>query len=128
MYSINDLNKMAVHLSNREKVAQKASRDSIKYKQCEYLSNKVGTIFNGIVTSIQEYGLFIEIPENGCEGFCKLSDITNNPNNLSEWISDTKNHCVYDKNFNHKIRVGDEVMVIIKSVDIDRREINLTIM
>jgi ribonuclease R len=128
MYSLNDLNKMALHLSNREKVAQKASRDSIKYKQCEFLLNKIGSVFNGVITSIQEYGLFIEIPENGCDGFCKLIDITPSGNNLSEWVSDTRNYCVYDKIFGSKLRVGDSVTVVIKSVDIERKEINLIIL
>lgn len=125
MYKKNDLDKMCLHLSNMEKLAQKASRDSVKYKQCEFLLNKIGVIYPGVVVSIQDNGMFIEIPENGCVGYCRIDDITNNPNNISEWVSDVNKYCVYDKNFGHKIRVGDQVMVSIKEVDLERREISL---
>jgi ribonuclease R/exosome complex exonuclease DIS3/RRP44 len=63
------------HLSEREKKAQKAERDSIKYMQCIYMNDNIGKVFQGIVSSVTEYGLFLEILENKCEGLIKLSDI-----------------------------------------------------
>lgn len=122
-YKPKELEKMATHLSQRERVAQKASRDSIKYKQCEYLMDKLGKIFTGVITSVQDYGMFVEIIENGCEGLVKKSDIGHR-----NWEQDTKNHCFVEEFTGRKIRLGDEVKVIIKSVDLERKEINLTIL
>jgi ribonuclease R len=122
-YKPNELEKMAVHLSQRERVAQKASRDSVKYKQCEYLVDKIGRIYDGVITSIQEYGMFVEIPENGCEGLVKPLDI-----GFNTWNADTKNHTFVEEVSGRKKRLGDDIKVIIKSVDLERREINLTVL
>jgi ribonuclease R len=122
-YKPKELEKMATHLSQRERVAQKASRDSIKYKQCEYLMDKLGKIYTGVVTSVQDYGMFVEIIENGCEGLVKTSDIGS-----KNWSSDLKNHCFVEEFTGRKVRLGDEVKVIIKSVDLERKEINLVIL
>jgi len=122
-YKPNELEKMAVHLSQRERVAQKASRDSVKYKQCEYLVDKIGRIYSGVITSVQEYGMFVEIPENGCEGLVKPSDI-----GFNTWNADTKNHAFVEEISGRKMRLGDEIKVIVKSVDLERKEINLTVL
>lgn len=118
MYKLDDLNKMALHLSQRERVAQKVSRDSVKYKQCEYLSDKIGKIFNGVVISVQNYGLFIEIPENGCEGLVKLSEL-----NSKNWKSDSNNHCIINTITKEKIRLGDDLKVILQSVDLEKKKL-----
>jgi ribonuclease R len=122
-YSPKELETISIHISSREKVAQKVSRESIKYKQCEYLSNKVGVIFDGVVTSVQDYGLFVDIPEKGCEGLVKSSDISN-----GFWVPNLKQHCFNNQLTNGKIRLGDEVKVIIKSVDLERKEVNMIIL
>lgn len=109
------------YLSEREKKAQKAERDSIKFMQCIFMNDKVGKIYKGIVTSVAEYGLFVEIEENKCEGLIRLSDIGGDT-----FMSDMNNYCVKGVNSGERIRLGDEVMVVIKSVDIERKNINLT--
>lgn len=110
------------HLSEREKKAQKAERDSIKYMQCIYMSERVGKIYKGIVTSVAEFGLFIEIQENKCEGLVKLSEITDDT-----YSADTTNYCVKGYNKGRIIRLGDEVLISVQSVDIERKNINLSI-
>ena len=110
------------HLSEREKKAQKAERDSIKYMQCIYMNDNIGKVFKGIVSSVTEYGLFVEILENKCEGLIKLSDI-----NGDTYQADTNNHCVKGYNTGHKIRLGDMVHVIVSSVDIEKKNINLSL-
>jgi ribonuclease R len=122
-YKLSDLDKMATHLSQREKVAQKASRDSIKYKQCQYLIDKIGKIYDAVITSVQDYGLFVNIPENGCDGLVKSNDIGGNT-----WSPDIKKHQFIEDMTGRKIRLGDEVKVIIKSVDLEKKEINMTIL
>jgi ribonuclease R len=122
-YKSEELEKMAVHLSQRERVAQKASRDSVKYKQCQYLMDKLGKIYTGVITSVQDYGLFVEIPENGCEGLVKTSDI-----GYKTWTPDVKNHCFTEEITGRKMRLGDEIKIIIKSIDLEKKEINLSVL
>jgi ribonuclease R len=110
------------HLSEREKKAQKAERDSIKFMQCVYMSENIGKVFKGIVSSVTDYGIFVEILENKCDGFIKLSDI-----NGDTYQADTNNHCVKGYNTGHKIRLGDMVHVIVSSVDIEKKNINLSL-
>jgi ribonuclease R/exosome complex exonuclease DIS3/RRP44 len=111
-----------LHLSEREKKAQKAERDSIKYMQCIYMADHLGKVFKGVVSSIQDYGVFVEIPENGCEGMIRLSDI-----NGDTWSADTNNYCIKGYNTGAKIRLGDEVHVIVSGVDVEKKNINLSL-
>jgi VacB/RNase II family 3'-5' exoribonuclease len=111
-----------IHLSEREKKAKKAERESIKYMQCVYMSDFVGKVFKGIVSSITDYGVFISIPENGCEGLVKLSDIEGDT-----YSADVANYCIKGFNTGDKVRVGDTIRVIVSSVDIEKKNINLTI-
>lgn len=117
------INARCLHLSEREKKAQKAERDSIKYMQCIYMSERVGKVYKGIVTSVAEYGLFVEIEENKCEGLVRLSEIGGDT-----YSADMNNYCVVGFNTGAKIRLGDEVMIVVKSVDIERKNINLTLL
>jgi len=119
---IEKLESRCQHLSEREKKAQKAERDSIKYMQCVYMSENIGKVFKGIVSSVTDYGLFVEILENKCDGFIKLSDI-----NGDTYQADTNNHCIKGYNTGHKIRLGDMVHVIVSSVDIEKKNINLSL-
>jgi ribonuclease R/exosome complex exonuclease DIS3/RRP44 len=111
------------HLSEREKKAQKAERDSIKYMQCIYMSERVGKVYKGMVTSVMDYGLFVTIDENHCEGFIRLSEIGGDT-----YMVDTSNHCVKGFNTGAKIRLGDEVMIVVKAVDIEKKNIDLTLL
>ena len=111
------------YLSEREKKAQKAERDSIKYMQCIYMNNNVGKVYKGLVTSVAEYGLFVEIQENKCEGLVRLADIGGD-----SFTADVNNYCVKGMNTGEKIRLGDEVMVVVKSVDVEKKNINLTLL
>ena len=110
------------YLSKREVVAQKASRDSIKFKQAEFMSDKIGKLYSGVVTSVVNYGVFVEITETMCEGLVRLSEI-----NGDTFMYDEKNYCIKGYNTGEKIRLGDEVTVIVKSVDIERKNIDLSL-
>jgi ribonuclease R len=105
------------HLSDRERKAQKAERESIKFKQAEYMSTKVGKIFMGVVTGVIDTGVFVELIDSKCEGFMRLGDISQ----LDDFKSDPKNHCVIGVKSGAKLRLGDELMVQIKKVVLERR-------
>lgn len=119
---IEKLNAKCNYLSEREKKAQKAERDSIKFMQCVYMSKFVGKVYKGIVTSIMEYGMFVEIEETKCDGLIRLSEIGGDT-----YQADVSNYCVKGFNTGAKIRLGDEIMVVVKSVDIEKKNINLTL-
>jgi len=110
------------YLSKREIVAQKASRDSTKFKQAEFMSDKIGKLYDGIVTSVLNYGIFVEISETMCEGLIRLSEITGDT-----FTYDEKNYCVKGYNTGETIRLGDKVTIIVKSVDIDKKNIDLSL-
>ena len=120
---IEKIESKCVHLSEREKKAQKAERDSIKYMQCIYMSERVGKVYKGLVTSVADYGLFVEITENKCEGLVRLSEIGGDT-----YTADMNNYCVVGFNTGAKIRLGDEVMIVVKSVDVEKKNINLTLL
>jgi ribonuclease R/exosome complex exonuclease DIS3/RRP44 len=119
---IEKLDAKCSYLSEREKKAQKAERDSIKYMQCIYMSDHIGKVYKGMITSVSEYGLFVEIQETKCEGMIRLSEIEGDT-----YIADVQNYCVNGFNNGRKLRLGDEVMVTVKSVDIEKKNINLSL-
>jgi ribonuclease R len=110
-----------LHLSEREKKAQKAERDSIKYMQCIYMSERVGKVYEGIVSSVMDYGIFVEIKENSCEGLVRTSEIGYN------YVVDSNNYRVNNTVTGESITLGDKVHVVVSSVDIEKKNINLTL-
>lgn len=110
------------YLSERERKAQKAERDSIKYMQAIYMSDRIGRVYKGIITSVTEYGLFVEIGENKCEGMIKISDIGGDT-----FIPDVNTYCVKGYNTGEILRLGDEVSIVVSSVDIEKKNINFTL-
>lgn len=116
-----DLDKICSHISNCERKAQKASRDSIKYKQVEYMESRVGHVFESVVTSTHEFGFFVEITENGCDCLCRLNDVS------GDWVYNTKNKNIQNQTTKQTISIGDNLMVKIKSTNVDLKSINATL-
>jgi len=116
------LESRCTYLSERERKAQKAERDSIKYMQTIYMSERIGNVYKGLVTSVTEYGIFVEIVENKCEGLIKLAEIGGDTYNV-----DMKNYRVVGLNTGNVIRLGDEVLISVVSVDIEKKNINFSI-
>lgn len=110
-----------LHLSEREKKAQKAERDSIKYMQCVYLQDKIGKVYEGLISSVADFGVFVTIKENHCDCLIKLSNIA------GTWTSDTASHCIKEFNTGEVIRLGDEVHVVITRVDVEKKTIDATL-
>lgn len=105
--------------SQREIVASKAQRDSIKYKQVEFLLDKIGKVYDGVVTGITDWGIYVEITENKCEGMI-------NPKSLpGKWKVDTSKYTVYNKQ-GDKITLGDDIKIVVSNVDLDKKQINFT--
>ena len=103
--------------SARELVASKAQRDSIKYKQAEYLLDKIGSEFEGIVSGVTDWGLYVELIDNKCEGMIRYQSLEGN------WSVDTSSYTIQDDS-GKTIRLGDRLMVVVKDVDLEKKQID----
>jgi ribonuclease R len=110
------------HSSAMEKRAADAERASIKYKQAEYLEDNIGNIYTGIISGVTEWGMYVEIIENKCEGMIRLRDITDD-----FYVLDEKNYCIVGQRKNKKYQLGDEVQVKVKKVDLSKRQIDFSL-
>jgi len=110
-----------VHSSEREKRAADAERASIKYKQVEFMSMAEDKVYDGIITGVTDFGIFVEITATKCEGMVRLADMKDD---FYEW--DEKNYRVIGRRRNKIYRLGDKTSVRIKKTDVDRRTIDLT--
>ncbi len=115
-----DFEQLCKHCSSQEKLAEEAERASIKYMQVQYLKDKIGNVFKGVVSGMTERGLFIEIIENKCEGMIKLRDISGDFYEL-----EAKKHRVVGKRTRKVIQLGDEMWVKVKNIDIPKKLIDL---
>jgi ribonuclease R len=112
----------SAHSSAMEKRAADAERASIKYKQAEYLENNIGTEYKGIISGVTEWGMYVEIEENKCEGMIRLRDISDD-----FYVLDEKNYCIVGQRKKKKYQLGDEVMIRVKKVDLSKRQIDFTL-
>ncbi len=112
-----------VHSSAMEKRAADAERASIKYKQAEYLENNIGTVYLGVISGVTEWGMYVEIEENKCEGMIRLRDISDD-----FYVLDEKNYCIIGQRKKRKYQLGDEVKIKVKKVDLSKRQIDFTLM
>lgn len=113
----NKIEEMCKHISKRELVAVRAQRDSIKYKQAEFLQDKIGQVFDGVVTSVTEWGMYVELVETKCEGMISYKDLE------GRWEVNIENYTIKNL-FGELIRLGDEIKVIVQSVDLEKKQIN----
>ena len=115
--------KMAEHSSQKEKKAAEAERASIKYKQAEFLQDQIGVEYTGIISGVTEWGMYVEIEENKCEGMVRLRDITDDFYTLDE-----KNFAITGQRKKKVYQLGDEVQIKVKKVDLEKRQIDFTLL
>lgn len=118
-----DLEQKCMHTSQMEKKAADAERASVKYKQAEYLQNNIGSIYNGIISGVTEWGIYVEIIENKCEGMVRLKDIDDD-----FYVLDQANYCIIGQRKKKKYQLGDEVQVKVKKVDLVKRQIDFLLL
>jgi ribonuclease R len=109
-----------IHSSEREKRAADAERASIKYKQVEFMSMAADKVYEGIITGVVDFGVFVEITETKCEGLVRMSDMKDD-----FYEFDEKNYRVIGRRRKKVYRLGDEVKVRVKKTDVDRRLMDL---
>lgn len=109
------------HCSTREKLASDAERASIKYKQVEYMEKVIGQEFEGIVTGISDWGIYVEVNETRCEGMVRLSSLEDD-----HYIADLDNYRIIGQNNKKIIRFGDTVTVRVDACSLANRTIDLS--
>ncbi|MEM6261647.1 MAG: ribonuclease R, partial [Bacteroidota bacterium] len=108
------------HSSNRERIAVEAERTSIKYKQVEYLSDKIGEEFEGVISGVIEKGVFVELVETLCEGLVPVFTIEGD-----YFFYDEDNYCMRGRETGMVLQLGDPVIVKITGTDMGKRTIDM---
>jgi len=114
-----DYEKMSVFASEREKFAADAERASIKYKQVEYMSSRIGQIYEGVITGVTDWGIYVEEIETKCEGLIRLRDLGDD-----FYIYNEKELSVIGKKTRKKYRIGDKLKIKVKDADLNQRTID----
>lgn len=110
------------HSSRMEKQAADAERASIKYKQAEYLLARIGQEFEGIISGLTNWGIYVELRESRCEGLIQMREL---PGDVFKF--DQQRYVVSGHRTGRKFRLGDEVTVVIKAVDMDKRTVDFVL-
>ena len=114
--------KICKHCSEMEKVSSRAERDSIKYMQVKFLKNKIGFIYDGVISGVTEWGLYIEITENKCEGLVKVSSIKND-----HYVFDEKKHALIGYKTKSSYQLGQKVKIKVQRADSDKKQIDFVL-
>ena len=101
-----------------ERTAAEAERASVKYKQVEFMKDRIGEVFDGIISGVTEWGIYVEIVENRCEGMVKVRDMRSD-----QFIFDEDNYRYIGKNSNRIFALGDPVKVIVKEADLVKKQL-----
>lgn len=107
------------HCSAMEQLAASAERASIKYKQVEFMSDKLGQVFEGTVSGVTEFGLYVEINENKCEGMVPLRDLDDD-----YYEFDERNYCLWGRKYHHRYSLGDTVQVKVVKANLEKKQLD----
>ncbi len=113
---------MCEHCSAQEVMAAEAERDSIKYKQCEFLIERLGEEFDAHISGVTEWGIYAEIDENLCEGMISLRDMDDD-----HYIFDEENYCVVGRNTGKRFQLGDKIRVRIANANLEKKQVDMAI-
>ena len=110
------------HSSNREELASKAERSSIKYMQVKYMQDHKNEIFDGVITGTTEWGIYVEISSNKCEGMVRIRDIKSD-----FYVFDDKQHAIIGQSSKKMYQLGDEVKIQVKKADLERKHLDFNL-
>jgi ribonuclease R/exosome complex exonuclease DIS3/RRP44 len=110
------------HSSEREFMASKAERDSIKYMQVKYMQDHDDQEFLGVISGVTEWGIYVEIIENKCEGMVRIKDITSD-----YYIFDEKQYALIGQVSKNVYQLGDQVTVTVKNTDLERKHLDFNL-
>jgi len=115
----NKYEKKCLHSSKMEQLAVEAERASVKYKQVEFMMDRVGQIFDGIISGVTEWGIYVEIIENTCEGMIHIRNLTDD---FYEY--DEENFCITGKHTGRKFQLGDPVKIQVQKANLVKKQLD----
>ena len=110
------------HSSDMEQLAANAERASIKYKQVEFMADRLGKVYEGSVSGVTEWGLYVELDENKCEGMVPIRDLVDD-----YYEFDEKNYCLIGRRYRHIYRLGDKLTVQVARADLNRKQLDFAL-
>lgn len=110
------------HCSDMEQVAASAERASIKYKQVEFMSEHIGEVYDGTISGITEWGIYVEINENKCEGMVPMRDLGEDYYDFDE-----KNYCLIGRKCHQRFSLGDPVRIKVARANLEKKQLDFTI-
>ena len=105
-----------------EQLAATAERASIKYKQVEFMADRIGQEFDGTVSGVTEFGLYVEVDENSCEGMIPLRML------LDDYYEfDERNFCLVGRRYRKRYGLGDKVRIRVERANLERRQLDFSL-
>jgi ribonuclease R len=111
-----------LHSSDMEQLASNAERASIKYKQVEFMADKLGQVFDGVISGVTEWGIYVELIENKCEGMIPIRDLDDD-----YYTFDDKNYCLIGRKLHRKYQLGDEITVKVAKANLDKKQLDFVL-
>lgn len=110
------------HSSNMEQIAANAERASIKYKQVEFMSERLGQTYDGVISCVTEWGLYVELNENKCEGMIPIRDLDDD-----YYEFDEKNYCLRGRRKNRIYSLGDAITVKVARANLEKKQLDFAL-
>lgn len=111
------------HSSDMEQLAANAERASIRYKQVEYMKDRLGQVYDGVISGVTEWGVYVELDENLCEGLVPVRDLADD-----YYDYDEKNYCLTGRKTHRKYTLGDRVKVQVARADLDKKQLDFALL
>lgn len=110
------------HSSEMEQIAANAERASIKYKQVEFMGERLGQEFAGVISGVTEWGLYVEINENKCEGMIPMRDLGDDYYDFDE-----KNYCLIGRRHHKKFSLGDPITIKVARANLEKKQLDFAL-
>ncbi|MDE6718205.1 MAG: ribonuclease R [Muribaculaceae bacterium] len=110
------------HSSDMEQLAANAERASIRYKQVEFMRDRLGEVYDGVISGVTEWGFYVELTDNMCEGLVPIRDLADDYYDLDE-----KNYCLIGRRHGNKYTLGDQVKVQVARADLERKQLDFAL-
>ena len=110
------------HSSNMEQIAANAERASVKYKQVEFMTERLGQIFDGVISGVTEWGLYVELNENKCEGMIPIRDLDDD-----YYEFDEKNYCLRGRRKHRTYSLGDAITIKVARANLEKKQLDFAL-
>ena len=110
------------HSSMMEQLAASAERSSVKYKQVEFMTEHLGQVYKGVISGVTEWGLYVELNENKCEGMIPMRDLDDD-----YYEFDEKNYCLRGRRTRRTYSLGDELTIKVAKANLERKQLDFAL-